>query len=324
MSDAADRSRVLAASEWFTELKRPSISVERLHEFRDWRSDAANAEAFAKVERMWTSAANLSDRPAIRAATDAALAAHPARPARSTRTAKSWAALAVGGLVVMGGSAIFVLRDLGRTYATEVGEQRLTQLEDGSRVRLNTDTKLKVHFDREGRRIELIRGQAFFDVAHDPKRPFVVEAEGAQAHALGTRFDVRRHAAALRVVVLQGEVAVRKGEASPAIVVRPNQAVTVSASGVAPPRQIDAQEEAGWTSGRLTFRGVPLRAAVEEVNRYSEQKIVLQAPGDLADETVSGQFEAGDTATFLAALEAVLNLRVVRRSDREIRVASPG
>jgi transmembrane sensor len=322
MSETSDRSHALdEASRWFTELKRPAISAEALREFREWRRDAANAAAFAKVERIWETAATLGARPGIQKATEAALAARPPRADPAARTWPTSLAAGFASLAILaGGGAIIAHGQLYPTYSTEVGGQRLAVLKDGSRVRLNTDSKIQVRFRDGERRIRLIRGEGFFDVAHDSARPFIVETAGAEVRALGTKFDVRRDAGAVRVTLVEGRVQVRQAGQRAAATLAPNQTLTVSAAGISPPQAANAVEVAGWTTGRLTFRGVPLRIAVQEINRYSEKKIVLTDSGAVADEPVSGQFEPGDTATFLAAVEAVFDLQA-SDAGREIRLA---
>jgi transmembrane sensor len=326
MGETSDRSRALdEASRWFTELKRPSITSQALQEFREWRRDAANAAAFAQIERTWEEAGALRDRPSIRAATDAVLAARPCKSAHSVPSYR-FAPLAVGFAafaIVLGGGAIIANELLYPTYSTEVGGQRLQVLSDGSRVRLNTDSKIQVRYRGAERRITLVRGEGFFDVAHDAARPFFVEANGTEVRALGTKFNVRRDDSAVQVTLVEGRVQVRKDDQPTAATLIPNQTLTVNAAGISAARSVNAVQAAGWTSGRLTFQGLPLRAAIQEVNRYSAQKIVLTAADGLANEPVSGQFEPGDTATFLAAVEEVLDLHVTSKTDHEIRIA-PG
>jgi len=323
MGESADRSRALdEANRWFTQLKRPSITTEALYEFREWRKDEANAAAFAKVERMWETAGTLSGRPAIRAATEAALAARPPRPAGG-RSRIGWRPLgvALASLAVVASGGVIAANQMQPTYETSVGGQRLEVLKDGSRVRLNTDSKIRVRFGGGVRRVELIRGQAFFEAAHDPSRPFVVEADGAEVQALGTKFDVRRAGSAIQVTLVEGRVQVRLDDKPATATLKPNQSLTVTADGISAPRTTNAAEAVGWTTGRLTFRGVPLQAAIDEVNRYSRRKIVLTDDGDLAKEPVSGIFEPGDTASFVAAVDAVFGLRVVSETPGEIRLA---
>lgn len=320
MIEASDRSRTEEASRWFTELKRSSITAQALHDFREWRRDAANAAAFAEVERMWDAAGSLAERPLIKAATDATLARRPARPATPVRRFPIVPmAMGLASLALVSGGALVAVARYEPTYATKVGGQRLEQLSDGSRVRLNTDTKLRVKFHGDERRIALIRGEAFFDVAPDAARPFIVETDGAQVRALGTKFEVRRDAQSVRVTLVEGRVEVSKSGAGSKATLKPNETVTINARGVTAPRSTDAAQDSSWTTGRLTFRGAPLRSAISEINRYSQTKIVLPTESPLAAEPVSGQFEPGDTETFVAAVEAIFPLEA-QTEGREIRL----
>lgn len=325
MSESTDRSRATEASQWFTVMTRPSVTPEDLETFRAWRRDPDNAAAFAKVKAGWEGAGGLAERPSIVAATEAALAKYPARPTGvagpSRRFLLKPLAWAVATLIA-GAGGVIAWRELAPNYATGVGEQRLEVLADGSRMRLNTDTKVRVEFRAGERRVVLQHGQAFFEVAHDAARPFVVVADGARVRAIGTKFDVRHDSAAVRVTLLQGRVQVRGGDGSEAELA-PGQSVVADHGGLSRPVATDAGAVASWTSGRITFSGVPLRDAVAEVNRYSERKVVLEGPAGVGGDLVSGQFVAGDVENFVAGARSLYGLQVTSETPREIRL-SPG
>lgn len=332
MGESSERARTAEASRWFTRVTDREISAEDLYAFQAWRREPANAAAFEAVKTTWEKAGGLGDRPAIAAATAAALAAHPPKPAGAglggvgawgRRAPLAWAA--AGLLVVAGGLGLFAVRALGpQTYSTDVGGQRVEVLADGSRLRLNTDSKAVVAFGGGRREVRLVRGEAFFEVAHDAARPFVVEADGARVRALGTRFDVRRDGPVVRVTLVEGRLQVRHAAQADGAVLVANQSVTVDAGGVSQPKPADAAAVTGWTTGRLTFRGATLASAIAEVNRYSTRKVVLDAPASVGAARVSGQFVAGDTEAFVAGVTAVYGLKATARGDREIRLAPGG
>lgn len=324
MSESANRSRATEASQWFTIMTRPDVDPKDLERFRVWRRDPENGAAFAKVKATWQTAGGLAGRPALAAATEAALAAHPPRPATmrpSRRFVLKPLAVGLAGLAVVA-VGYGAWRQREPTYVTEVGGQRLEVLADGTRVRLNTDTRLRVAFHDGVRRVVLERGQAFFDVAHDAARPFLVTADGAEVRALGTRFDVRRDGEAVRVTLVEGRVEVRTAGGAQAVLA-PGEGVVADPQGVSRPMATNAEAVASWTTGRLTFSGVPLREAVAEMNRYSERKIILKAPKAIAREPVSGQFVTGDVETFAAGAGSLYGLKVTSETPREIRLA-PG
>lgn len=325
MSESADRSRATEASEWFTVMTRPSIDPEDLENFRIWRRDPENAAAFAKVQKGWEAAGGLAERPSIAAATEAVLAKYPAKAGvvgPSRRFLLAPVSLGLAGLLVVGGGVFVAWREMIPQYSTAVGGQRLEVLADGSRLHLNTDTKVRVEFGDAERRVVLEHGQAFFEVAHDAARPFVVVADGTRVRALGTKFDVRHDSAAVRVTLVQGRVQVSARDGRD-VVLAPGEAVVADRGGVSRPAATNATSVASWTTGQITLSGVPLRDAVAEVNRYSERKVVLEAPDAVAGELVSGQFVAGDVENFVAGARSLYGLKVTSENPREIRL-SPG
>jgi len=323
MGSEADLTRAEAeASEWFTRLKRTKVSTEDLYSFQAWRKDATNAAAFKRVEAAWKLSARLAGDPQIQAATSKALRENPAPTARVkwTRLAPTITGLAVL-LLALAGAVLVVGFD--PVFSTEVGEQRLVTLEDGSRLRLNTNSRVRVSLTRSERRVVLERGEAYFDVAHDAARPFVVRAGNAQVRALGTRFDVRRERQGVVVLLVQGRVRVGNG-AGDTVELMPNQQLTVTQDGLSTVRAADAVAAAGWTTGRLTFRDMALRDAVAEMNRYSERKIVLETPAAVANEPVSGEFNVGDTRAFVTAVSLSFGLEAQWRPDGGIHLVAPG
>jgi transmembrane sensor len=193
------------------------------------------------------------------------------------------------------------------------------QLDDGSRIRLDTDTRLVVRLSSARRLVQLQRGQAFFEVAHDATRPFVVEAGTTDVRALGTQFDVRRDAVHVQVTLLQGRVEVRQGSSDhgAAVVLHPGEQV-VANGALGRPALADLTTATSWTDGRLLFHAIPLRQAIAEMNRYSRRRIVLAAPG-LGDEAVTGAFDTTNVEGFVLAVSGLHGLRV-ERDDKEIRL----
>lgn len=314
VDDDLDIRRQEAAA-WFTRLSRRRVSTDDVRAFSAWRRDPDNARAYQRVEAVWTASETLSADADISALTAEALA-RPDKPERArTRNAgflKPLGGVAVALAVVLGAGLWVVNRPLD--YATAVGEQRTLRLEDGSRVILDTDTRLQVRLSADARSVTLVRGQAFFDVEGDPERPFTVSAGGTRVTAIGTRFDVRRLGDGARVVLVEGRVAVRDADTPKGDwALRPGQQVVTTARrpAVTP---VDAVRATSWTTGRLIFDGVPIRDAVAEVNRYSERKLALRAPA-IAEIPVSGAFDTGDVDGFVAALEDLYPVTVERQPD---------
>lgn len=315
---AEDERAEREAADWFTQLNTLSITSRTLEDFQAWRRVPANDAAYERMEALWEVGGRLQGDPDIARGVANALA----RRSWLNRLAGLWrdapglrraaTAFAAGAALIL---TFTVLQ--GEQYATGVGEQRLVSLDDGSRLRLDTDTRVKVSFSEDGRDVRLIKGQAFFDVAHDAKRPFVVHADGAQVRALGTRFDVRLAGEAVKVTLVEGSVEVTDGEASKAWRLAPGE--TLATNEAQPrPRRVDVAAATSWTSGRLIFRETPLAQAVAEVNRYSRHKVVVDV-ARLQTVPVSGVFEVGDTQAFVAAVSDLFELEP-RQGDREIRL----
>lgn len=314
MSDAQpDRDPTLdEAAAWFARLNQPTVTHAALAEFRDWRAAQGNALAYRRIEALWGQARGLSYDPDIQAE----LSRIGQRPAAWSWLKRIWTAatrrpiLELGLAVAIGAIATIGLQSItGPRYETTVGEQRVLRLADGSRLHLDTDSKVRVRMSRGARDIELLRGQAMFDVAHDAGRPFTVTADGASVRALGTRFDVRRLASGAKVTLIEGRVEVRDsaGGAPQIWELHPGEQITTG-TRTAPPRKVDVAAATSWTKGQLVFRDVPLSAAIAELNRYSTQTIELQS-NTLGDERVSGVFDSNDTEAFLAAVTNMYSLR---------------
>ncbi len=306
------------AADWFSLLMQTRIENEELEAFSAWRRTPENLAAYNRIEDISRLARSLSDDPEMRAA---ALEARTRRPKPQTwwqrlfaRPERDWGVgLAFAGVIA---AAVLGLKMLGPTYQTPIGGQRHVQLADGTRVQLNTDTALKVRFGVGVRRVDLIRGQAFFDVAHNAALPFIVTAGSTEVRAIGTRFDVRREPDGVKVVLAQGKVLVSEsGARSTPWTLSAGQTVTTGdkAQG-ARPLAADLAIETAWTTGHLTFRDTPLAEAVREINRYSREKIVL-GPGVPPDGRINGTFPVGQPDDFVATMKTLYGLRQERRPD---------
>lgn len=247
-----------------------------------------------------------------------------ARPRPRRRRAPAFALATLGALAIVCSGLWLLLPAPGepgaeRLVATAVGGQREERLADGSRVHLNTDSLITVQFGADERRVRLLRGEAAFDVAHDPERPFSVYAHNRIVTALGTRFTVRLGAQKVRVAVAAGKVAL--GRASPGSNRRPTpgaepaqdvmflvqgQRAELPLAGNAAPVLATMDQQArertfSWLQGRLIFDDERLATIVAEVSRYTAVKLTI-AP-ELGDIRLSGRFKTGDTEALLEALE---------------------
>jgi transmembrane sensor len=312
------------AADWHQRLAGGSVSEETLERFFAWRADPSNAEAYRRVEAVWSGSGGLGGDPDILAAVNAAVDRGRAREAgRASVFGRPGLALAMGlgavALVVWGGSSWMQSRSV---FETGVGEQRMVALADGSSVRLDTASRVRVRYSGETRGIELEAGRAFFEVVADADRPFVVRAGDTAVTAIGTAFDVRRDGAAVRVVLVSGVVDVRAREGAGVVERLAAGEMARVTGGEVASAGVDAVAETGWTEGRIVFRDRPLAEAVAEVNRYLARPVVLEAQG-LAGTPVNGVFRTGDRDAFVVAVGEAFGLRSRVRDDGVVVLSSP-
>ena len=194
------------------------------------------------------------------------------------------------------------------SYQTAVGELREVPLADGSTATLSSDSRLRVTWSRRERHVDLEQGEAFFSVAKDRARPFVVSADARRVIAVGTRFAVRRDSTDLRVVVTQGLVRLesdsRPGGPHQATTLLPAGSVAIASDGgvvVHSGTVQQAQEYLSWRNGFVDFHDTPLATAVAEFNRYNQRKIVI-ADARVGAMRVGGHFRWSNVDAFVRLL----------------------
>jgi transmembrane sensor len=219
-------------------------------------------------------------------------------------------------------------------YETAIGEQRTVTLSDGSTLSLNARSKVVVKYDEARRAVDLVEGQALFKVASNPQRPFIVRSDSAAIRAVGTQFDVSRRLNKTVVTVVEGRVAVSEtgsrggGVLTPradsveppvATFVSAGEQVIATASEVTTVQRADIAAATAWTDGKLVFRALPLAEVIDEFNRHTPRRFVLEDP-QLGDIRISGIFSFTDTAQLTDFLRERFGV-VVRETDGEIRLA---
>lgn len=334
-----DRARVTPeiaaeAAVWLVSLHGPDRNRAMEDEFRAWQAKSpAHREAFEKTTDAWQAVPN------TQAARDH-MAAKRKRPVqgavRARGTTWRWAAAAacMSALVVGGAVLTQQWREQG-VYATVVGEQRSVLLDDGTRMLLNTDTRLRVDYGAKQRTVEVASGEALFEVAKDAARPFVVRIAGSEVVAVGTAFSVRfiagpKHDDTLTVTLVEGQVNVRAtqeggGSLSPkeTVVLKPGDRLTLdynargSASVVESKLDRPNIERAmAWKRNEIAFKDTPLAGAVGEINRYSRTQVQLSPEVKQENLDVSGVFRTGDSASFANAVALLHGLRVRENNGR--------
>lgn len=306
--------------------------------FSAWLAEVPeHQEVYAEVEEFWGVAGKLGHHPLYIETRERAVAG--ANRLRTVR--RSIAAAMAAAVIGLGGSALYIQnapRPLGtQSFHTAVGQRATITLPDGSQVTLNTDTVVRTKSDKNNRLVYLDKGQAFFVVAKDRRHPFVVAAAGRTVTALGTAFDVRVDDGELKVVLVEGKVRV-----APARVVQP---VIAAGSRSTPPPVVtdmsagsqlvvvddanwrltptNVARETSWLKGQLVFDDESLGDIVDEMNRYSQRKLVLHDT-HLAQHRLSGNFAPGDVDGFARMLRTGGVASLQERPDGEIEIVPIG
>jgi transmembrane sensor len=228
------------------------------------------------------------------------------------------------GLAVTAGGGAWLMRLLGQeSYSTRVGETREIVLSDGSMVTLNTDSRILVHYSKTRREIQLLQGEALFDVAKNKKRPFVVMAGDTQVRAVGTSFTVKLLAEQpVQVLVREGVVEIKRLQVPQAPPVR----LVANTLALAPPQapisteavpRIQVTRDLAWREGRIAFDNETLANAAREFGRYSD--IQIRVPPELESQTITGLFVSNDPVGFARAAAISLNIHV-EVANREVRL----
>jgi len=205
------------------------------------------------------------------------------------------------------------------TYRTDIGEQKVVTLADGSTIDINARSKIRVRFDQTERRVELLAGQALFHVTKDSQRPFVVASGETRVRAVGTEFDVYRKKVATVVTVVEGRVAVDKSLPSNEVLLAAGEQLTITAQSMTAPAAADIASATAWRQRRLVFSSTPLPEVAEEFNRYNDRQLIVASPA-LDTFNISAVFSATDVPSLLRFLRAQPNI-TIEESDGEIRIS---
>jgi transmembrane sensor len=341
MNAKEDRVRTVVAEEaadWFV-ANRAGLAADETARFNAWlKASPMNVEEYLGValiardlreacaDPQLSPAALLARARAEGSAAERRVAAisTASRPVPMRRWQFAAACVAALGVVTVGG---FLWREWPTTRApvtvatvttmhfeTRHGEQLRRRLTDDSVLELNTDSAVTVSYSEKERRVAIERGQADFQVAHNPQRPFRVFAGSAQIVAVGTKFDVYVQPDATVVTVIEGRVAVglepgRNG-AGALVQVSADQQVRVSEDAwPATPVAVDAQHTTAWLRRQIVFEHEPLERVAAEFNRYAPTPIEIVTPA-LRSLQVSGVFATDDPESFIAFLRTLDGVRV--------------
>lgn len=354
MTAASSRQIELTAADWLSRRESGDWSLDDDAHLDAWLQAAtAHRVAFLRLEAAWVESGRLKALAAGRtesgppargpwartsadpsganaedAATDRIVpldalvfsARRPEKPRRrGAGAAIAATALLCGALAVWGWNTYTGVETA--SYASAAGQLRELRLSDGTRATLSGDSRIDVAMSRGERRIVLARGEAFFEAAKDRQRPFVVDADGRQVVAVGTRFAVRRDGPDLRVVVTEGLVRLESEPSqgqppAPTALLPAGSSAHATRSGVLVRAGTVAEAERAldWRGGYLHFDDTPLAEAAAEFNRYSGRTLLM---GDDATAAlrIGGNFRWSNVDGFVRLLEQGFDVRAERRGE---------
>jgi len=311
----ADVTRAEAASRLMDRQLSETREEDDAAELENWMDESlAHRVAYWRLEAAWEQTDRLA---ALR------------RPMRETHAAapqKNWMFFArvAAAVVVVGalgaGAAFYAAEPSAKTYATEIGGRETITLRDGSQIELNTDSAVRVALSDGERKVWLDRGEAFFQVRHNAKRPFVVIASGHRIVDIGTKFTVRREQRGLSVSVTEGKVQLESADAKgkPTTLIAGQVALADMKSVSIEKKPVDElSTELKWRTGLVEFRYSTLADAAKEFNRYNRNKLVI-TDAAAAKLTVVGTFGTNDVDAFVRLAQRVFGLRVSQKGDETI------
>ena len=300
------------ASYWHGLIEEGQPTGPERERFAQWlAADSRNSAAYASIRRAWMGMGNAAVDERILSMRRDALAI----PTNSRQ--RKYGSTAIAASILMAlvfGAGLLVHRGrLGANageFVTQVGQRSSITLADGSTVMLDTASRIRVEFDARVRRVRLLTGQAWFEVAKNQPRPFMVEAGDQVVTAHGTAFDVRlEEHDQIRVTLIEGRVSVEEVARPGEGIIRPDasrnreellpgEQLVVTATRLPIKQKADIAKATSWRAGQIIFDNDTLENAVAEINRYSTRQIVLADP-HLASLRVSGVFIAGHSESFV-------------------------
>ena len=332
------------AADWFAIMHSGDVTRETRVAFEDWlHGDTANKLAYREFEQVYRDL----DLVAVETFADRATASVLSeRIASGFDAIASWLKRPVigAGLAIACAAMIAVFLPSETTtraptveavsvtpqLATDTAEIREIQLPDGSMVTLGAKSRIELAFTDERRQVHLLDGEAFFEVSHDPERPFFVAAQDTVVRVVGTKFDVKRSAEIVHVAVLEGIVEVMKSDGTDNIsevvgndeiekqVLTAGERVSAARRVALPKtRQVEQMEPGSWRRGRLAYEDASLAEVISDLNRYYDRPIRIGAP-KLGDLRSTMAFNTSDIDQVLLVIEAIHPVSVKRLSSGEI------
>ncbi len=333
--DLAHQEIVRQAAEWFGR-REVGLSPAEEEEFQRWISaDPRHAEQYNQFDETWVLLDGLEELEHRQPESFEGSGKGSGISRRLWFPVTLAAAAAIAVVFILGSRPNPDL--VSYAVATEVGGMKKLELPDGSVIRLNSDTAVAVNLTKEERRVDLQRGEAYFNVAKNRSRPFIVSAAGVSVRAVGTAFNVALRPTSLEVLVTEGKVRVeglaqgqsvlpvRQGDQEqPALETGQKVVVALHPGGLLAPRAIvtgvpaaEAEQALAWQTKLLQFDMQPLSEVVAKFNRYNQHQLVIADP-ELAKRVFGGTLRADNYEALVELLETRFGVIAERSGGKTI------
>lgn len=303
------------AAAWHVQLHAKHVSEDKLAEFEQWLdAHPAHALAYRRLEDFWQRLSKLEPTPALQALEKALDTKHRRRRNLPSKSLTLGLALIAAGWL---GTSTEMAQHLMADYNTAVGERRVIELTDNSRITLNTYSAIDVDFSPDRRHITLRSGEILVEVASDASRPFIVETAQGTARALGTKYVVRRDADTTRVGVIESVVEACPNKSffsdipTQCVRLQAEQGTSMTTDHIGQPQPIDTLSLTAWSDGMISVDNQPLADVLTELERYRRGNIHFDT-AELAGLRVSGVFPISDSDRTLQMLADILPINVSR------------
>jgi len=319
MTDSEDKVEIPTAEQqahqWMVLLTSERVRDADRSRFERWLAiDPEHRQAWRETETLWQQSQKLTSLGNI----------HAPKADRDLRRDNRWSfahfssGLALAASVLLAVFLWFPDQDealQGVSYHSELAQSRDIHLPEGSIVSLGADSRIELHLTATERRITLVQGEAFFDVAKDRQRPFVVTSGNTQVSVLGTRFNLNTFNDRTKVNVQSGLVAVKNLTSKQQVELAPGERVISHEAHLSPVSRVDAQKSGAWRNGLRVYFDTSLNDVVADFNRYSKRPLELSSD-ELGDLSLTAVFPTDDIDNMILSLSDVLPITITEQQER--------
>ena len=300
------------AVRWQIRLSEAEADETLRAEFEHWlKQSPTHQAAWEQVTLLDNEMAPLADAMLASLASDSEPHSTPWWRTLFTPQTLTWGAAVAGTFLV----ALLVVWPQQSTvqqksYATAAGEHLNVNLPDGSIIQLGALSRLETSFSDSQRHTVLVQGEAYFQVAHHPHKPFVVDVGDIKVRVLGTSFNINKRATRTSVTTVEGLVSVKPKTASVAKKVNPGYQANLRSDGEFSIAAVNTDEPTAWRNRMLVFNDTPMAEFIGDLNRYVSKPLSLRGE-ELNKHRITGAVSVRDSDAILSSLEAGFNMKVI-------------